>query len=350
MSARARLEWVDAARGMAITLVVLFHSTNWLLAAGLPVETWVTVNATVATMRLPVFFIVSGLFAGKWVSASWRALWGTKLSLFVWVYILWSTIASVVFLAGLDLKGQGGGVLGQVRGFLEMLWAPRFELWFIWALALFFAAIRLLRRVPVAVQLIVAGIVSAVGLSGWLEVNVGGTGALKYFFFFLCGLHLRDAIFTWAERSRGVRGAAVVALAAAAAVPGVVLGWDTAVPGFYFLACCLGGLAGVVVARWLAPLSLLRRIGRHTLPVYLTHTSVIILLCWLISHVAAQIPPPVSVLAPPLLAATAIAASLALMRAVRDRPVVRLLYEQPEWFAGRSREKRPRTDRGSEVR
>ena len=64
-----RVAWVDAGKGLAISLVVLFHSARWL--DGLPSDTvvWQTVNDVLATLRLPLFFTLSGLFAAKWLVA-----------------------------------------------------------------------------------------------------------------------------------------------------------------------------------------------------------------------------------------------------------------------------------------
>jgi uncharacterized membrane protein YcfT len=107
---RARLQWVDAGRGISILLVVLYHSTNWLIVAGVHVEGWVEVNRALATLRMPLFFAISGLFAGKWLVASWADLWTTKLRLFIWVFLLWEVIGTVFFIVGLRLQGHGLGV------------------------------------------------------------------------------------------------------------------------------------------------------------------------------------------------------------------------------------------------
>lgn len=328
-----RIAWVDTGRGIAISFVVLFHTANWLLAAGFPVQWWIETNAVLATIRLPMFFVISGLFAGKWMTARWSALWQTKLSLFVWVYVVWSVIATFTFMAGLAMKGQGGNPLGQIRGALAFVWDPRFELWFIWALALFFTGAKLLRRVPVVLQLIVTGIASVIALSGYVHINTGWEGVMKYFFFFLAGMHARTFFFWWARTVPWYGSLGLILGAGVVAFLGVHLQWD-ALPGYYFVACVAGALAGVLISRALSRLRFLGRIGQRTLPVYLTHTSVIILVCWALSYLPDPAKSlPVALVLPPLLAATAIVASLALSSFVSRRRVVRHLYEQPGWFA-----------------
>lgn len=335
---KTRVEWVDTGRGIAISLVVLFHTSNWLGDAGYADQWWIDVNAILATMRLPMFFIISGLFAGKWMSAPWRSLWTTKISLFVWVYGLWSVIATFTFMVGLNMQGADGNYFAQLRGLTTILWDPRFELWFIWALALFFTVVRLLNRVPAVVMLIVSGAISAIALSGLFPLTVGLQGALKYFFFFLLGLHLRRFFFWWAEHLAWPLRLLFIAGSGAIAIAGAVMGLNRLVPGYYFIACIAGGLAGILISEMLTRLAVLRRIGRRTLPVYLTHTSVIILVCWVLELLPPEVKiAPVALAVAPLLAVFAIYVSLQAQRAVASRLVWELLYEQPRWFAGSSR-------------
>lgn len=340
-SRRPRIGWVDTGRGIAITLVVLFHASNWIGDAGFADEWWINTNAILATMRLPMFFIISGLFAGKWMTASWRSLWATKLSLFVWVYVLWSVVATFSFMAGLNMQGQQGNYFAQLRGLTTILWDPRFELWFIWALALFFALARLLNRVPPVVMLVTTGIVSAIALTGLIPLTVGLQGALKYFFFFLVGMHLRRFFFWWAENLAWPLRILVIGIAGALAIVGTRFGLSKDVPGYYFVACIAGGLAGIVISDLLARLArltILTRLGQRTLPIYLTHTTIIILICWVLAFTRTDLKTTwVALLVPLALTAVAITVSLLINRSVRTRAIWELLYEQPKWFAGGKR-------------
>jgi uncharacterized membrane protein YcfT len=68
----SRLQWVDAARGVCVVLVVLYHvglltyepfrSVMWP-----PVERgWFAINALLAAMRMPLLRAISGLLAARW--------------------------------------------------------------------------------------------------------------------------------------------------------------------------------------------------------------------------------------------------------------------------------------------
>lgn len=332
-SPRPRLDWVDAGKGLAITLVAMYHSASWLLGAGFEIDGWRQVNEALSSLRMPLFFMLAGLFAAKWLTASWSSLWRSKLSLFVWVFLVWEVIGSAVFLLGLTMKGQPIAIPATIRDLLLSPIAPRFELWFIWALAIFFVVAKLIRRIDPRVQLVLAGLCSAAALSGWETANIGWSGSIKYFFFFLAGLYLKDAVFRLSRAHVGpVLVAAMVAWVAVSALVAIFgLRW---VPGLYFVNCVLGVVTGVTVSRWLARIPRLVSIGSNTLPVYLTHTPLIIVLSYLLALLA-QVTP-IAVIAPalpPVLAAVAIAGSLLISGAAVRGPF-RVLYQAPRFLRG----------------
>lgn len=325
----ARVRWIDAGRGVAIAMVVLFHTANWLSAAGADVDAWIEFNTVVSSLRMPLFFALSGLFARKWVTGSWRGLWDAKLRLYLWVFVVWSVIGSFAFIAGVRMKGEGS-LAGAVIPALTALGRPRLELWFIWALALFFVVARLTRKVPPWVQLTVAGLGAAVALSGWETASPAWSGSVKYYAFFLAGLHLREVVLRIGSSRRRV-----VLVAAALVWAAVSVGlWRYGlreVPGLYFVNCVLGIVAGIALARVLARFEVLRSIGSQTLPIYLAHTPVIIAVAVLL-HLAGLTGGLVVVVALPLLLAVFAIATALRLRTVAERHGAGWLYSPPGWF------------------
>lgn len=324
----SRLTWVDSGRGIAIVLVALYHSASWLLGAGFPIDTWRQINEALSALRMPLFFVLAGLFAAKWLVSSWGDLWRSKIRLFAWVFIVWEAIGSVVYMIGLRMKGNGIDVLGAARDLLLSPFAPRFELWFIWALALFFIVAKLLRRVDWRIQLAVAGLASAIALSGWETANVGWSGSIKYFFFFLAGLYLRQTILSIGRMRIGP--VAILAVATWVGLSTVIaifsLRW---VPGLYFVDCLLGVFTGIMASRALAGVPRLVSIGSNTMPIYLAHTPVIILTAYAVSLLATVVPFGATAwLLPPIVAAFAITVSLLLSNAAQKPPLA-LLYRPP---------------------
>ena len=323
---RARIDWIDTGRGLAILLVALYHSASWLLAAGFDIAYWREINDALSSLRMPLFFALAGLFAPKWIEAPWSRLWNVKLRLYVWVFLIWEVIGSVVFLLGVTMQGEGFSVRQSLLALLISPVAPRFELWFIWALALFFVLAKLIRRLDYRIQLTLAGLVSVLALSGWETANVGWSGSAKYFVFFLAGVYLRPVILRLGSAPGRLLTLASILVWAALSVTVAVLHLR-GVPGLYFVNCVLGVIAGIGISRALAGISRLGSIGRTTLPIYLAHTPIIILLSFVLS-LAALDPwlSPVAGILPPLLAAAAVTLALVLHRLVTPTPA-RYLYE-----------------------
>lgn len=272
-----RLAWADTARGLALTLVVLFHATDYSIGYGFDAYGVREVNDAVRSLRMPLFFAVSGLFAGRWVAGGWRPLLRGKVMFLVWVFWLWEAVTTLVRL----YVGWRRGTPAEVAS--EILLAPlipRTELWFLWTLAVFFVVARAARRVPVAAQLAVAGGVAAAALAGWDVEVIAWRSVAEYLVFFLGGLHLRTALLHYAEGLRWTTGLLSVALWGIAV--GLVRGLELEeVPGAYLLCCVAGVPAGIALARGLATLAArdvraadtVRRLGARTLPVYVAHAA-----------------------------------------------------------------------------
>lgn len=340
-----RIGWIDTGRGLAILLVALYHSVNWLGSAGFDLGYWREVNEALSSLRMPLFFALAGIFAPKWLAAPWTALWNSKLRLYVWVFLVWEVIGSLVFLVGTGMQGQGFGVRQSLLALLVSPVAPRFELWFIWALTLFFVVAKVTRAAPAAWQLLAAGLLSFVALSGWATANVGWTGSVRYYFFFLAGIYLRPVILRLGTVAVPLAAGIVVAWAGFSV--GVALLDLRAVPGVYFANCLLGVAAGIGLSRALTGIGRLAMLGRTTLPIYLAHTPIIILLSFVLS--APLVNPAVATVAvavPPALAAVAVALALALHRATAQTPL-RHLYQPP---AGVLTVGRPATDASGTLR
>ncbi|GIG19668.1 hypothetical protein Cch01nite_03920 [Cellulomonas chitinilytica] len=333
--AKVRVTWVDTGRGIAITLVALFHATNWLLGAGAHVEGWVQANLVMSSLRMPLFFTLAGLFAGKWVRGAWRPLWRHKVCLYLWVFLVWGAIGSVTYFAGLQMRGAGSLMSSVIQPYVLSPLMPRLELWFIWALALFFVVAKLTSRIPPGIQIAVAMAGAAVALSGWDTASPGWNGAVKYYGFFLVGMYGRELVLRLGSSAGRPVLVAAFAVWLVVAVGLWALGWRE-VLGLYFVNCLLGVLGGIALSRALAGVPVLRSLGSQTLPIYLAHTPIIITCAVLLSSTGVLTFPLVAVLGPPALAAGAIALALALHRGAQ-RVGAAWLYAPPDWFDVRGR-------------
>jgi uncharacterized membrane protein YcfT len=333
-----RLDWPDAARGLAIGLVVLYHATNWTWSTGYEVGVLREVNETLRSLRMPLFFAVAGMFAGKWTTVPWSRLARGKLLHFAWVFVLWEPISLVVRLVTgyYQVADAGWGTLAD-----QLAWSllvPRSELWFLWTLAAFFVVARALRRVPWWVQLLAAAAVSGWALAGWEPESIAWRGTAQFALFFLGGLHLRSLLERFAERMTWYWALGAVALWLGIQVAVRQLGLAD-IPGCYLLANVAGVPAGVAVSVLVSrvPGSLgLRWLGARTLPVFVTHTSVVLTLLYLLYSNGIWIPAPQSQWLPVALWAAAIGVGLGL-GALAPRIGARWLFAPPRWLAGERR-------------
>ncbi|BDZ51942.1 hypothetical protein GCM10025867_41830 [Frondihabitans sucicola] len=337
-----RIPWIDTGRGIAILLVTLFHTTNWLLGAGFHVEWWSTVDNTLASLRMPLFFTLSGIFAPKWLRASWGDLLRSKVLLFVWVFLIWETIGAIFFQLGLVMQDKCCGVRDTAIGLILSPVMPIYELWFIWSLAIFFVVARATRRIDSRIQIAVAAAIGFVALMGWPGINDGWEGSAKYYMFFIGGLYLRE----WIVRYGNTRNQVILAAALVVwAIISIVLGvFDLGhVPGAYFLNSIAGVLGGIALSRFLMPVRFLGRIGQQTLPIYLAHTPIILAIVFVIHETPLLgALTPFAMILPPVIAGIAVFLTLRL-HAILAKTPLRYLYEPPAALARKRAPRLPET-------
>lgn len=324
--------WIDAGRGVAVVLVVLYHAARWF-----GVAEWEQVNDYLSSVRMPFFFMISGILAYRVGGVaegglSWRALWDRRLRLYLWVFVLWEGIGTACYLIGFALRGTPLGFGPMLRDLLLSPVRPQFELWFIWALALFCVVARLLRPVDWRWHLLGAAVPSVIALTDGFDLgNVGWNGVLKYYVFFACGMHLRALLLRFARTPWVARLGLLLVWAGLATI--VEVTGLRSVVGAYFVLCVVGILAGVALGTFLARSAALVRIGSSTLPVYLGHTPVIILGSSLVFALTGStiLPDTVGLLVVPVAAAVAIALSWLVHGWTASGPL-RYLYVVPEWL------------------
>lgn len=267
-----RLAWVDAAKGLAIFLVVVHHCVMFLDANGVLPQPWVELNGLLGSFRMPLFFLASGLFLAGPIAARWRVLLHRRVALFVYLYVLWSVIRFVFFSVVPQPVNPD-----ETASWASLAWAlvlPATGLWFIYALAVFSVAAKAIRRIPSWLQLGLAALLSVAAEAGLLPIeNYAWASMARYLFFFLLGCYAKDWIVGRAKRV--TVGALIGSVGAAGvAVAGIVVLDLRAVPGVSLPVSMVVVFCGVLAAAYVARWPLARPVvalGRQTLPVYLIH-------------------------------------------------------------------------------
>jgi fucose 4-O-acetylase-like acetyltransferase len=95
---RARLEWVDVARGVGIVLVVAGHVLGGLIDAGITPETdWFRpALLTIYLFHMPLFFFLSGLFIVARIDRGQERFLREIARGIVWPYFLWGLLQTLV--------------------------------------------------------------------------------------------------------------------------------------------------------------------------------------------------------------------------------------------------------------
>ncbi len=275
---RVRVLWPDLARGLCILLVVLHHTTtkhyvelvppqvDWI-AAG-----WVEVSQFLKPIRMPLFFVVSGLFASSALLRPWRQVARRAVAPY-YLYVVWLLVLGAVFTVERTLPMNRTQDLGELAADLVL---ASTGLWFLYALAIYFVLAKLLRTLPVVWVLLPAAVLTAsASVLPFDEVN--RVSVLIHFTYFLAGSRCPDLVWTLARSSRRLL---LPTLVLAYVVLFALLGAVGAPSGVQLLALSVVGvpmslLTAVAMSRGDQMTRLLSWLGRHTLPIYVLHVPLL---------------------------------------------------------------------------
>jgi uncharacterized membrane protein YcfT len=332
-----RVAWVDYAKGWSIVLVVAMHSA---LGVGLAVGDTGWLHQVVAfakPFRMPDFFLVAGLFAGRAIEGPWRKFLDRKVLHFAYFYALWLLIALAVKSGELGLSTPAAFAAAYFWGFVE----PFSSMWFIQLLPILYLATRLVRRLPMALVLALGAVAHvaaaafpdggkyAMGsnLTGWTSID----SFLLFFIYFYVGHRFGGAIFAFAQTIAKRPALLLAGLVIWAIAEELAVVWGLPqIPGAtlaFGLAGALAVIACAVLLDTFGAMGWLAYCGRNSLTIYLSFflpmaaTRVaLIKLGWIAD---------VGVLSL-VVTAAAVVGPLAIERATRSTPLA-FLYARPAW-------------------
>lgn len=337
---RRRELWPDVAKGVCIVLVVLWHvvtkhfqQVEW--DTGLPISGfWGRLGELLLPLRMPLFFTISGMFAVSAVARPLGVLVRTRIAKFAYLYVVWLLIHTAImsFTPHFDTAGaQGPWQL------IEFATINPTNLWYLYALAMYFTVARLVRRVPPIWVLTAAFLVSAAAASHLLTDPSNRAQVFQNLFFFLAGLYGREVLEGLAHRSNGRLVAACLTVYAASVAAMYALGaetWFGVWPVVSIFATLFGLTAAALVARRARrTTATLAFLGQRTLPIYVIHLAALAAFDQLTREFAFEPTwAPYAVVEPILLTAALICTCLALEQLLRWIRAG-FLFDPP--FAGR---------------
>lgn len=324
-------------RGLAIVMIVIWHGAlDMRLLAPLP-GALAGLMQLLGEIRLPAFFLCSGLVTGRMLGLGPRAFFTRRLATPLWLILIWTGInlAFELLVHPLSLRRDTALTVAPH----QLFWVPYGNLWFLYAVVAVAALAWAIRRWPVLAQmlLVVALMLGLRGLNlpalpetlAWLLGRLW-LQALPYF---MIGIWAAPWLLAFWRADAGLRwraGLSVLAGLAAAVLwrlnlPGGGLSGGAGLSagigpalGLVMTAGFISGLAWIAAApRWARPRRALVWLGQHSVQIYVAHQLFIALAMLALQPWLAARPSPAPALGAGLwliVAAFAVAGPLALAR------------------------------------
>lgn len=282
---RARIEWMDALRGMAIILVIFDHAIRFTgqYAGTVPVAPGF-LSDVVTPLRMPAMVFLSGMLLSASIAKGRAAYMEGKFRNILYPYLLWSAVYVTLFIAAQPVTGGDHDVSEYGR----ILYDPPGHLWFLYYLFFYYALMLALHRVPrlpLAAAALLLSVLSA-------DIPMMPRFWFLFAFFALGDLAARRSDL-WLGLLKRRGWVAAAALAAAGLVIGAVEGVDLR----YQLASVPSVVGGIVLLILVAEhlcrtraSAALRFIGRNSLPFYILHWLMIALAAVLLRRLLADVP------------------------------------------------------------
>jgi fucose 4-O-acetylase-like acetyltransferase len=212
--ASPRSEWVDAAKGMGIVLVVAGHALIGLVDAGLLAADSALgrTHYLIYSFHMPLFFLLSGLFVQPRLQRDAPGFLRAAFVRVAWPYLLWCSLQSLLIASLPGLVNRSDSF--DAARFVALLWEPAAQFWFLQSLfALQLLAWLLLPRVgaPALLALCVALRVLPELVTG---LPVALVQVLRFAPFFALGAWLGPVLVRRELRAPLAAGLALLAFAA----------------------------------------------------------------------------------------------------------------------------------------
>lgn len=287
-----RLHWIDIAKGLAIVLVVYRHVFEGIARAGLPAKEFSVLehaNILFFSFRMPLFFMVAGMFVAKSVAARGiRGFAAEKVSTILYPFLVWGILQISLQL----LLSRYVNADRSFSSYIDLLIRPRRidQFWYLLALfntfLLFVWCRKLLRENARALVLLGFGLYYLSSLLNAYRIDTGLLyDVLHYFVFMAFGNYLGawalgGGVAKVAGNISQLVGLAVVFIATQALFLFLNVEASDAsyveqkMPALYLLIATVGAFSIMVFSQLLSK-SFLNRvlsgIGRYSLQVYVMH-------------------------------------------------------------------------------
>ncbi len=269
-NAPTRVGWVDFSKGICIILVVLLNTTYGVEQSTGAITIFNAFNEWARPFRMPDFFFIAGLFLMRRIDRPWCSYFDTKVTHFAYFYVIWMSIWYVVRLPQyVGELGLESALLLYLMSFIE----PLGSLWFIYMLAVFFVAAKLLKSIPVWLVFAGAALLHSLQIdSGWRVIDEFSSR----FVYFYAGFVFAPYAFAIAQYLSDQKGSSLITGLTIWAVINswLVTGQVAQLPGISLLMGFVGTGAVITAGVLLSKTRLgnpVRYLGANTLVVFLSY-------------------------------------------------------------------------------
>jgi len=266
-----RVSWVDYSKGICILLVVMFHTVNHYEAA-IGAEGWMRWLVEFSKpFRMPDFFLISGLFLSRTITANLATYLDKKVVHFAYFYLLWLGLTLLLT----DNDTLRASPVEFAKLYLWNIVQPTGVLWFVHMLAVFYVVTRIVSRLPKWLVFAAAAALQIAHQALWIDTqSFIANRFMEYYVFFFLGYAAAGMAFDVADRAKARPWFTIAILIGWA----VCNDWLTrndmhALPVYGLLMGLAGALAIVEIAALLSKFRsarFLRYCGQNSIVIYLT--------------------------------------------------------------------------------
>ncbi|NEO83854.1 MAG: acyltransferase [Spirulina sp. SIO3F2] len=270
--------WVDYAKGIGITLMVLGHVIRGLLRSNLLTENhWLLLlDQWIYAFHMPLFFFLSGLFAQSALRKSTQSLMMKRLQRIVYPYFLWSLLQGVLKL-GLPKHANGTVIVDSLLGIVH---TPLDQFWFLYVLFLLLTTHTVVNRLAMP-NILFLGITSLLTMIYIGRISLGDWGVIyllsRYIPVFALGVYIGEKRLSRLQDLSLICLLAIAGLTGTTMTIGVSLGLtENRFLSLLIAACGISLVSSIaMVLVRLECLSHLANLGKNSLEIYLAHVLII---------------------------------------------------------------------------
>lgn len=268
---RQELTWPNLAKALCILLVVMMHSGEqlrqlpWAHKEQLS-HCWLIANEFIRPIRMPLFFLVSGLLASNSILFPQPDTQRNRLVKPLYLYFIWGLVYQILY--PLDPASSWMAFSSSNR-FLPVLLLVMMS-WYLAAMAMYYLLTRITLPLPLGPTLLLCAVLSVLGTVFETSLAAHEPKMLRCAIFFVAGVRMKPAILAFVDKVTFPRAL----LLGAAYVAGTLVA--VRAQTFYLpvdmlavaAAATLCALAVKRISRLIAPATWL---AQRTLPIYLLH-------------------------------------------------------------------------------